>query len=125
MGINRTREGGFSLIEVMVALIIVAIALPALLVQVMSMLDGSAALRDKTIAGWVAGNQWVQLQLQRRLHQQSLSGSAQGTSLMASQTWAWQLSAEPTTMEGLRRLTLEVGFEQREPLIRLENYLDE
>jgi general secretion pathway protein I len=53
--VRRTR--GFTLIEVLVALIIVAFGMGAVLSALSSSADNISALRDKTIAEWIAMNQ--------------------------------------------------------------------
>jgi len=124
---NQRAAAGFSLIEVMVALIIVSVALPALLVQVMGMMDATAAIRDKTIALWVAENKYQELQLGRRLYGQLLSGASQGNTLMADRHWRWRVTSNTTGVQGLRRFIIEVGegVAEQAPIIRLEKYLDE
>lgn len=56
---------GFTLIEVLVALAIVAIALSSALRAVGSVATGSAALHDRLLAGWSADNRVAELALQR------------------------------------------------------------
>ena len=53
---NGKLEGhsGFTLVEVMVALAIVAVAVPALLFALFQQLDGTEYLRNRSIANWVA-----------------------------------------------------------------------
>jgi len=125
MASNPQAETGFSLIEVMVALIIVSVALPALLVQVMGMMDATAAIRDKTVALWVAENKYQELQLGRRLHGQLLSGASRGNTQMADRHWSWRVTSNTTGVQGLRRLIIEVSVDGKASIIRLEKYLDE
>ena len=54
---------GFTLVEVMVALAVVAVALPALLVTLSQQLDGLRYLEDRTQAQWVAANRLAELRL--------------------------------------------------------------
>ena len=54
---------GFTLVEVMVALAVVAVALPALLVTLSQQLDGLRYLEDRTHAQWVAANRLAELRL--------------------------------------------------------------
>lgn len=122
------RASGFTLVEVLVALIVVAVALPALLSQVMAQVDGTAVLRDKTIAHWVAQNRWTQLRLQRRLTGQLLQGSDTGSTEMVDREWYWHIATEPTAADGLRRITIRVGLEEdveANGLVMLSGFLDD
>jgi general secretion pathway protein I len=51
-----SKRGGFTLVEVMVALLIVALALPALLMRIGGMATAAGHSRDVAIAYWVAEN---------------------------------------------------------------------
>ena len=57
------RADGFTLIEVLIALAIIAIALAAALRAVGSLADNATALHERLLAGWSADNQLAQLQL--------------------------------------------------------------
>ncbi|BFM17712.1 hypothetical protein R50073_38950 [Maricurvus nonylphenolicus] len=114
---------GFTLVEVMVALVIVAVALPALLSQTMSLMDSSYRLQEKTIAQWVAQNQYVRLQLQQQLQGQNLQGRDAGTTAMAGREWQWQMESTATTFKGLREIQLRVGTPQQPELYKLQAYM--
>lgn len=58
-----THSRGFTLIEVMVALVIVAFGMGAVLSALTSSADNIAALREKTLAEWVAMNQIADVRL--------------------------------------------------------------
>lgn len=108
---NRSR--GFTLIEVMVALVVVAVALPALLTLVMTQLDGTAMIREKTQAFWVAENQMTLLQLQHKLLPDfSLPDTANGEADMMGQEWRWQMEIEETEVEDFLRLEVSVARER-------------
>lgn len=93
---SAARAHGFTLIEVMVALVIVAVALPAFLMLVMTQLDGTAAIRDKTIAFWVAENEMTRLHLQSRLLDDfTLPDRDQGEVSLGGMEWRWVQSNEP------------------------------
>jgi general secretion pathway protein I len=55
--------GGFTLVEVLVALVIVALGLTALLVAVNGTARTSGFLRDKTLAQWIALNRLTEVRL--------------------------------------------------------------
>ena len=60
---HRKFSEGFTLIEVMIALAVVSTALPALILLVMSQVDGAAHVRDKTYAMWIAENELTRLNI--------------------------------------------------------------
>src|SRR5690606_18185382 len=90
------RQFGFTLLEAMIALMIVAMALPALVTLVMTQLDGSAAIRDKTYAFWIAENQLTRIRLlqtqrlQKRLPDYKVPEKDAGVIDMAGLRWQWQ-----------------------------------
>ena len=57
------RRRGFTLVEVLVALVVVAIGLAALMVAVSGTARTSGYLRDKTLAQWIALNRLTQVRL--------------------------------------------------------------
>jgi len=100
---------GFTLIEVMVALLIVAVALPALMFQLGTQLSSSGDLEARTIAGWVAQEELALRHLQAALGQVAGEGYTQGESEMANRRWLWQLTLEQTPVLGLVRHTIDVA----------------
>ena len=58
-----TRHSGFTLIEVLVALMVVALGLTALMVTVSGTARTSGYLRDKALAQWIALNRIVEVRL--------------------------------------------------------------
>ena len=59
------RVRGFTLVEVMVALAVVAIALPALMISLYQQVDSTGYLRDKSLAHMVAANKLSELRIRR------------------------------------------------------------
>lgn len=117
---KRRGQFGFTLVEVMVALMIVAVALPAFLNLVMTQLDGTASIRDKTLAFWVAENELTRLRLRAKhgATDFSLPEEARGTTTQVGVEWHWQLSNEPLKvgefgeMQGFRQIEIEVSLER-------------
>ena len=138
---------GFTLVEVMVALAIVAMALPALIILVMTQIDGAAHIRNKTYAMWIAENELTRLNLlnnKERFPTFKLSEKDSGKTEMMGLQWQWQYvtaKAEEIPVEGVLKLDIDVavlgiaaegaGFkgvddsEKHDPLARLTGYVSE
>lgn len=98
----KDRRAGFTLIEVMVALLVLALALAALQLRISQQLDSAAYLRDKTIAQWVALNQLELLRISTRLGNTPPQATMTGTAQMAGRTWYWELTRQlATTVESV------------------------
>ncbi|HTE41188.1 MAG TPA: type II secretion system minor pseudopilin GspI, partial [Steroidobacteraceae bacterium] len=62
-GTRTVRMAGFTLIEVMAALIIVSLGMLAVIQAVSQTANNTAYLREKTIAHWVAMNRLTEFRL--------------------------------------------------------------
>ncbi len=113
---TRSAGSGFTLVEVMVALAVVAIALPALLMSLYQQVDSTAYLRDKSQAQLVAANKLTELRLLSRARQSVLKGRASGVASMGEREWYWWLESQPTEVAQFYRLEIRVaaGEDQRE-----------
>lgn len=112
-----SRARGFTLVEVMVAMAIVAVALPALLFSLYQQLDGTEYLRDRTLASWVAANKLSELQLIVTSTGDIPSGELSGEARLADRDWQWTIVQLPTELPGFVRVEIGVGFvDQDKPL---------
>jgi len=121
---NRVR--GFTLVEVMVALAVVAIALPALMVALYQHVDGTGYLRDKSLAQMVASNKLEELRILSQARQSLPSGELSGISSMADRDWYWWLESQATVSDNLLKFEIAVAAseEQRDqPLFSLVAFL--
>lgn len=125
MRIPVTR--GFTLVEVMAALFIVALAVSALLLQMMSYGDSTAYLRDKTIAHWVALNQLELAQLANRHTNQLLLEEKAGVEKMANRDWYWRITPKKTAATGFVQLQVAVFSDRDEQnrLISVSGHIDQ
>lgn len=102
------RDCGFTLVEVMVALLIVSVAISALLFQMMSNIDNTAYLRDKTIAHWVALNQLELVYLENQKTNQLIDRERSGREDMAGREWFWRIKPVQSLADGFVQLKVSV-----------------
>lgn len=102
------RARGFTLIEVMVALAVVALAVPALLLTLDQQIDGTAHIRDRSLAQLVAANRLAELRLSLRAGQQSLRGNVSGSEEMAGREWFWRVQSQTTEVQEFSRVEVQI-----------------
>lgn len=103
---TRARGRGFTLIEVLVALAIVAIGMAAVLEAVGSSADTATYLREKTLAEWIACNQVALARLQA---QPPAKGSSDGELDYAGRHWRWhQEVTDGELLPGIERIDVTV-----------------
>lgn len=99
------RSRGFTLIEVMVALLIVAIGLAALMITVSSTARTSGFLRDKTVAQWIALNRLTEVRL--NLNKFAANTDA-GEVNFANRTWHYDTRYFDTSIATMKRVVVRV-----------------
>lgn len=119
-------DRGFTLVEVMVALAVVAVALPALLLSLHQQVDSTAYLRDKSLANMVAANKLTEIRLLARSRQSLLQGKDSGVARLADRDWFWWVDSKATEVAQFYRVSITVAAEEEQrdqPLHRLEAFL--
>ncbi|MET0292795.1 MAG: type II secretion system minor pseudopilin GspI [Steroidobacteraceae bacterium] len=103
---NRMRaQRGFTLLEVLVALVIVAFGMGALMATLTSAADAVGHLRDKSFAEWIALNRISELRL--GLTAPSV-GESTGTTEYAGQRWTWSQNVTRLDIAAVIRIDVSV-----------------
>lgn len=111
---------GFTLIEVLVALVIVAFGIGALLTTLTSAADNVSYLRDKSIAEWIALNHLAELRLSRARPQ---VGDADGELDYAGSRWRWHQNIADQGIADLFRIDVEVSRAGSAPLATVVGFI--
>lgn len=98
---------GFTLVEVLVALVVVGIAMLALTTTAGHYTRQSAELRDRTVAHWVASNRLAEYRIEKSFPE---TGTSTGEVEQAGRRWVWRVLVSPAPgEEDLRRLDVAVA----------------
>lgn len=99
-------QAGFTLLEVMVALAVLAIAMGAIIGIATQSVNTVGQLRDQTFAGWVALNKINELMLSPDSWPNE--GGRQGSVELANHTWRWEAKFQKTDDADLARLDMTI-----------------
>ena len=100
------RARGFTLIEVLAALVVLAIALGAVLSGMARYADTAHHLRMRTLAMWVAQNQLGVVLSQPQWPEEC---KRDDTAEMGGFEWEWETTVQATQDERLRRIDIVVS----------------
>lgn len=100
------RRAGFTLVEILVALAIVAIALAAGMRALAQSADGAGTLKARTLALWVAQNQLAAAQLATPL---PALGATAGEATQAAMRFVWRATVSATPNPAFRRIDIVVA----------------
>jgi general secretion pathway protein I len=101
--VAMARARGFTLLEVLIALAIVAMAVGALLGTVTSSASSVIYLKDKTIAEWVALNRLTEVRIAQNMPD---LGKRTGTSDMGGMKWQWEEEVVELPIKGMFRIDI-------------------
>lgn len=116
----RFRQNGFTLIEVMIALVVVALAMLALTRLAAVEIQTTDGLRERTLAGWIAANAITETKLASPYPPTGVS-DARGR--FANRDWRWRIDVQATPDERVRRIDVSVFLgESKEPSALLSGF---
>jgi general secretion pathway protein I len=102
---DAARSRGFTLIEVLAALVIVALGMLGVIEAVTQSARNGTYLREKTLAHWIAMN----VVTERRLQPSAPAiGETSGDVDYAGSRWHWRLRVTQTQLESMRRMDVAV-----------------
>ena len=102
---KRSRVAGFTLLEVLVALAVLALSMGAAIKAASDYTSNQTYLRDRTIAMWVARNVLVRFRVENEWPK---VGERKGTEEMGNREWRWLGAISQTEEKELRRLDVKV-----------------
>jgi general secretion pathway protein I len=117
---SRRASGGFTLIEVLVALAIVAVTLGAGIKAAGAVANNAQRLADVSAAQWCADNQLVNLKLARQFPG---IGDSDFACEQLGRTFKGHLSVRPTPNPNFRRVDANVADDSDQPLLTLSTVL--
>ncbi len=95
------RQRGFTLLEVLIALAIVALSAGALLGSVTSSASNVIYLKERTLAEWVALNRLAEIRMDVNMPG---TGKRKGNSVMGGMRWEWEEEVTELPFEGMYRI---------------------
>ncbi len=118
----RSWHRGFTLVEVLVALAVLAIALAAIMRTMAQSIDTTAALREHDVALWVAQNRLAEHKIR-----QDWPGAdtTNGETEMGGQKWFWREQVTTTPEPKIRRIEITIRRipDSQESSAKLVGYL--
>lgn len=116
----RTRPHGFTLVEVLVALIIVALGAAAVLAALRTAADSAQRQRERMLAGQVAMNRIAETRLEPEW---PATGTREGSAEMGGRRWQWRQEIGRTPFPGVMQITVRVRAETKTPTRTDEGWL--
>jgi len=111
MSSHGSRHRGFTLIEMMVAMAVLAVGMGAIIKAAGENARNATYLRDREVARWIASDALTQLQV---VSPWAGNNSPKGEVEMFNLTWYWQAKIQKVQDPDLRRVDVEVRRNKNE-----------
>ncbi|WP_428636501.1 type II secretion system minor pseudopilin GspI [Shewanella sp.] len=106
----RRRATGMTLLEVIVALMVFAIAAVSITKSLGEQMANMPILEERTLAQWVASNQMVDARLEKKFPD---LGRKDGSTELAGKEWYWRKEVVKTTDDNFRMIRISVSDDER------------
>ena len=103
---SRSSAAGFTLLEVLAALVIISLGMLAAIEAIGQTASNSTRMRDRTIAHWVAMNRLTAARLEPRAPKVDKTSDEVE---MAGRRWRWTMEVTETAVQSMRRIDVRVG----------------
>lgn len=103
---GRRANRGFTLVEILVALAVLAVALTAAMRALAQAAEGAGTLKARTLALWVAQNRLAAARLGGEL---PAAGRRSGSAAQANLSFVWRETVGTTPNPAFRRIDVEVA----------------
>lgn len=107
--IGPRRSRGFTLMEVLIALAVLALGMLAVVGTAGKVSYDGAHLRDATFANWVGMNELTMLRVSQTWPSDTLNGDAD----MGGEKWHWDAKMTRTADPALLRIDIDVSLSER------------
>jgi general secretion pathway protein I len=102
---------GFTLLETLIGLVVLALALVALSRTAASQVNAFSELRERTLAGWLAQDVLTQTRLTTQF---PATGKSDGRRRYANRDWRYEVDVQGTDIADIRRIEVRV-FDGTDP----------
>jgi len=115
------KRPGFTLIEVLVALAIIAISIGTAMRATSAAFISSADIKDRTIARWIGRNELARLQTTQSL---PAPGTLSGETTQGNVAFAWKGVVESTPNPNFRKVEIVVRrLDGRHSLVTIQGFV--
>ena len=108
---NKHKNSGFTLIEVMIALAIVAISLGSAIAITSQDIMRADSMQHRAYANWIAQNKLTEARINNI---KPNVGIQNGFIIFAGNNWQWETNISETGIDDLYRMDVAVSIEYRE-----------